>query len=608
METDPTLSSLPLSQHFCLADGRTAALVTSSGVCNFWCAPAFDSQLRLAGVLDAAAGGSVGVLPLGRHRPRARWAGGSNLVRIEWSDSVTVTCGLVDDGEGRSALAFLVDGPAAAEVMVELGSAEAGGGGGWAVTGRRAEMPGPTAPDGPGGPLLLVASQPLRSHPGGAALAIPPGGALVWLEVSRLPGDPTEMALRVARDPAGAVASVRARMAQTTAAADAWLAGLGSKPELGPVLRQAPRWARDALVRSLLTLRGLQDRASGLVVASPLTSIPQWPGSERAWDYRYAWLRDCADAGLALVHAGATGEARRLALGLAGRLVSRGQAPVARLDGGQLPPEHLLLHLSGYGGGVVRIGNAAAGQVQVDTLGEVMRFIEALDSAGACPTEVLGLVPELAAAAASSWRQPDHGIWEVRGSPRHYLHSKLLAWAALDAGIKLASRGRVPAEASWGWRREREQIATAIRASGTDARGVLKMAFDDGSADSSSLAAYVIGYLDPGSERASATLDAVSAELGEGPLLARHRPERDGFPSPCAPFLFTSLWAVIAESRLGRRAAALARLHAIVDLAGPAGQLSEVALPAPPTLLGNYPQVQSQAALVEAILAVFAAP
>ena len=600
MRNTPLFDVPDLAAHFCLADGRTAALVTGEGLCDFWCAPHFDSPLRLAGILDGARGGVVGVLPTVGAPVSARWLGGASAMAVEWTDSLSITVSLLSH-RGASGLAFLVEGPIGAELGIRLGAA----GGDWTVLPTRAELGRAVWPDGPGGPLLVVASEALVPDPAGARMRLSRSEALVWLELSNPQHRPSPMADQVLRAPASALRAVREELARARAEAREFLDGLASQPQLATVLNDGPEWARASLLRSVLTLRSLQDRASGLLVASPLTSIPQWPGSERAWDYRYAWLRDCADAGMAFVRAGAWVEARRLAVGLATRLRGQRGAPVARLDGGALPPEHLLEHLSGYGGGLVRIGNAAAEQLQVDTLGEVMRFIELLDRSGQCPEELLEAVPWLADQAAASWRLPDHGIWEVRGEPRHYLHSKLLAWAALDSAVRLRMEGRLGLGSGAGWERERDELAAAIRARGSDQNGALKMAFDDPSADSSTLAAYVIGHLDPGAPTAAATLDRVTAELSLGPLLARHRPERDGLPAPCAPFIFPSLWAVIAEARLGRREAAEARLRAIVELAGPAGQLSEVALPSPPTLLGNYPQVQSHAAMVEAILELF---
>lgn len=593
----------PIASHFCLSDGLTAALISSEGECDFWCAPRFDSRLRLAGILDSERGGSVGVRPLGAHLISAAWQGDSDVLLIRWSGGSTVRCSLIDDGRGGSAVAWSVEGPPGTPVrlLLKAGPKDPG----WKVSASTAHLPASALADGPGGPLLVASSGTLRPFEDGAVTEISGDHLGVCLELAEAAGEPTAMARLLLGGGREAPATLARAVAAVAAESESWLDRLSHRGPLAEVRQRAPQWAWSALVRSLLTLRGLQDRGSGLLVASPLTSIPQWPGSDRSWDYRYAWLRDCCDAGMALVMAGALEEASRLARGLAMRLQRGAGRPVARLDGGELPPEHVLSHLRGYQGGTVRIGNAAEGQAQVDTLGEVLRFIEEIDSAAACPPELLHLAPDLACEAARRWAEPDHGIWEVRGAPQHYLHSKVMAWAALDCGLRLAGRGRIASPAANSWEEARSALQAAVRSLGTITGGALKMAFDDQSADSATLAAYLTAFIDPSQPAAAATLDFVTGQLEEWPLLARHRPERDGIPSPCAPFIFPSLWAVIAEARLGRQAEAHRRLLAIVELAGPAGQLSEVAIPEPPRLLGNYPQVQSHAAMVQAVVELF---
>jgi GH15 family glucan-1,4-alpha-glucosidase len=359
----------------------------------------------------------------------------------------------------------------------------------------------------------------------------------------------------------------------------------------------------------LLTLRGLQDRDSGLLVAAPTTSIPQWPASERAWDYRYAWLRDCADAGIALAHAGASVEADAVARGVAALLGDHPETagPVHRLSGGALPTEHFVDQLSGYAAARVRIGNGAAGQVQLDTLGEVARLAAELEADHGCPPELLAVVPALADAASTRWRQPDHGIWEVRGDPQDYVHSKVMAWTALQCAVDLADRGRIEGSTA-SWRGAARAIREAVGTRGQRSSGELVMSFQEPDADSALLAAYLVSYIDSREQNASRTLDAINRKLGRGPLMARHSPERDGISAPSFPFVFPGLWAATAEAILGRQAAAEARFQAICQLCGPAGQLSEVADPARSLLWGNFPQVQSHAALVDAALAIWPRP
>ncbi|MGA8207317.1 MAG: glycoside hydrolase family 15 protein [Candidatus Dormiibacterota bacterium] len=592
-----------IKDYFCLADRRTAALVHRSGRCDFWCWPSFDSPMRLAGLLDPAQGGSVGVGLPSDQAAEAGWAGDSMVMSLRSGAGVEIRIALVDDGAGRSALAWLVEGPIGAEVWLTLGSPSAGGGPAWSRELRGASLPAGGANDGPGGPLALVSSVLLRPRSAGFQAEIPEPGIGIWLGAP-LRSEVLPPVLTQAREaPESAVRALGRALSDQVVADESWLRRVhGHRRPLEPLPSPAAR----SLDRSLLTLRALQDRTSGLLVASPLTSIPQWPSSVRAWDYRYAWLRDCADAGMALSRAGAESEAERLGSGLGQLLASAPEAPppVRRLSGGQLPQEHFADYLEGFGGARVRIGNAAADQAQLDSLGEVVRLAEQLDRAGDCPPELLANVPRFASAAAQTWRLPDHGIWEVRGEPRHYVHSKVMAWAALQSAAGMAERGHVTGD-SESWRKVAADIAAAVASRGSGPNGQLIMSFEDPSPDSSLLAAYLVGFIGPSTANSASTLDVVSAELGEGPLMNRYSGERDGIASPCFPFIFPGFWAASAEVLLGRRAAAVSRFMAISDLAGPAGQLSEVAEPVTGALWGNYPQVQSHSALIEAALSIW---
>ena len=595
-----------IRDYFCLADGRTAALIHRDGRCDFWCWPSFDSPMKLARLLDSRSGGSVGVA-FSRGSDSASWAGRSRVVSRIRDDGAEIRCGLLDDGAGMSALAWLVAGPSGEGVEVSIADPAAGGGPRWCPAGFGALVAGGGSPDGPGGPLVLVLSAPATFSSGRLLVELPAGGLAVCLGVPREGDRLPPFLAALAETGTGAVVETRRMLDASVADDERWLKGLHHGSVLQRLVQRAPGWALTEVDRSLLTLSGLQDRQSGLPVASPLTSIPQWPASVRAWDYRYAWLRDCADAGMALSRAGARAEAERLGEGLA-RLLGRHperSAPVRRLSGSASLPEHVADHLRGYGGALVRIGNRAAGQVQLDTLGEVVRLAEELDRDGACPPQLLATVPTLAQAAAQNWRLPDHGIWEVRAEPQDYVHSKVMAWAALRSAAALARRGRVVGPAD-SWQRTSEEIDSAIGRRGTGTNGELVMSFQDTAADSSLLAAYLVGFISPTDARAPATLEAVSGALGRGPLMARHVPERDGILVPCFPFIFPGLWAVVAEALLGRSEAAEDRFRAILGLAGPAGQLSEVADPETGMLWGNYPQVQSHAALIEAALAIWA--
>lgn len=599
-----------MKDYFCLADGRTAALINPAGGCDFWCWPGFDSAARLAALLDPGRGGSVGVTAEQGVDASASWAEMSRVVRFSYLDGLQIQCGLLDDGSGASALAWLVDGPPGATIRITLRDPSAGGGAGWARGPFGATLAEGVVEDGPGGPLLLTSSASTEVAEDGLIAYLPEGGLAVWL------GAPGELDQRpplltlAEESPADAVRATRELLAGSVAADREWILQLHATPPLAELAARAPRWAIGAVDRSLLTLRGLQHRDSGLFVAAPVTSIPQWPASVRAWDYRYAWLRDCADAGMALCRVGALPEAEAVARGL-GRLVGERPdraAPVRRVLGGELPQEHVLGYLRGYSGAVVRIGNGAAGQVQLDTLGEMARLASELDRhQHHCPEELLRHVPAIAAAAARTWRLPDHGIWEARGKTQDYVHSKVMAWSALEAACSLADRGQIEGAVD-AWRKEQTAIESELLHRGRGPNRELVMSFQDSGADSALLAAYLVGFVVADQPDADATLRRVALDLGRGPLMARHSPERDGIAAPCFPFIFPALWAAWAEALLGELEAAESRVRAVYQLAGAAGQLSEVADPETGELWGNYPQVQSHAALVDAVLAIWAAP
>ncbi len=579
----------PLEEYACLADGRSVALLHIDGACDWWSAGRLDGPPRLARLLDARRGGSVAVRPLGAVPLAAGWDGETTVARVAWATAgagaVEVRTGLVDGPGGEPALVWWLTGPPGTPVAVELTAPTAGSARAWSVSAERARLAPGGAPEGPCGGLLVTLAG-LRAEPGpqGWRLAIPPAGGLaVWMGA----------------EPAGpeaAVAALRGRMA-----ADRAFVGRLTLPGA----------QRAAAVRAALTLWGLQDRGGGGCLAAPTTSLPQWPGSARTWDYRFAWLRDNADAGLALLRVGAVGEAAAVGAAVARQLGADpgGAAPVRCLDGGPVPPERAVPHLSGYGGArPVRVGNAAAGQAQVDVLGEVVRLAAGLDAHDACPPALLGAVPALADAAAARWADPDHGIWEARGAVRAYVHSRVLAWAACDRALALARRGRLGAGRAPRWAAARAAIVAAVAARGQRPDGSLRMALDDPRADSSVLAAVLVGFLPETAPAAAATLDQVVAALQRGPSLLRYAVALDGDPTPAGTFTFAGLWAAAVEARLGRSAAAAGRLQAILARAGPFGQLSECLHPRTGRLLGNYPQVQSHAAVLEALVARPGAP
>ena len=204
--------------------------------------------------------------------------------------------------------------------------------------------------------------------------------------------------------------------------------------------------------------------------------------------------------------------------------------------------------LRGYSGALVRIGNGAAGQVQLDALGEAARLAGELDRVHHRPHELLGRVSDLAEAAVRHWPLPDHGIWEVRGDPQDYVHSKVMAWSALRTASELADRGRIEGSVA-SWRDASAAIQRAVLSHGQGPDGELGMSFPEPEAGSSLLAAYLVSFISPDQVGAEPTLRRISRDLSRGLRRARHWPERDGIDFPCFPSIFPGLGAAAAEAR-----------------------------------------------------------
>ncbi|HEX6493387.1 MAG TPA: glycoside hydrolase family 15 protein, partial [Candidatus Dormibacteraeota bacterium] len=431
---------------------------------------------------------------------------------------------------------------------------------------------------------------------------VDPGGARGRFTVT--PGPPSAVVLSGAEEPVGAGEAIRlldATLMHWGSVAARMRTGAVAEGLLGRIL--GPAAAEDAVVRAGLTICGLRQSAAGHgMVAAPTTSLPQWHGSSLTWDYRYAWPRDTALAGLALLRLGLVDEAR--ALGDFCGEVCRGGRPPAliRVDGSAPPPETTLDHLAGhFGARPVRIGNGAAAQPQLDVTGEVIDLAHALHRAGALPDPLRDAVPELARHAHLHHATPDHGIWEIRGDPRVYTHSQVMAWTGLVRAASLARRGVVGGDAA-AWERTAEMIrARAL----TDDLGRpwpwLPLVLSEGYGEDAALSvAPLVGFLGPRDPLTVSTLKAIAGGLGYSGLVQRHSSILDGtIPPPCAPFIFVTLWLAAALERCGRSGRKFAR--AALRERGFGGLLGEVALPKNGPM-GNYPQAQSHASLILAAI------
>ncbi len=362
---------------------------------------------------------------------------------------------------------------------------------------------------------------------------------------------------------------------------------------------------RDAVMRSAITLKALTFEPTGGIVAAVTTSLPEAPGGERNWDYRFCWLRDATLTLTALLAAGYHDEAMawrdwllRAVAGDPSRLqIMYGASGERNLD------ERELEWLGGYEGArPVRVGNAAAGQFQLDVYGEMMAALHESRRGGMDPGPAWDLERALLDFVEDGWRKPDDGIWEVRGPRRHFTHSKVMAWVAMDRAVRDVEEFGLegPVER---WRATRDAIHAEVLAKGYDPdRRTFTQYYGSKALDASVLMIPMVGFLPPEDPRVAGTVDAIQRELVRDGFVLRYDAENagevDGLAGREGAFLACSFWLVDNLELTGRRGEALALFERLLSLRNDLGLLSEEYDPVAKRLVGNFPQAFSHISLV----------
>ena len=578
--------AVAIEQHSVLSDQRTAAIVTPDARITWLCLPRLDSSAVFAELLGGPAAGAFAVRAADGSPPaRQEYRAGSMTLVTHWpefsvTDFLDCSQGRPRQRAGRSDLIRIVEGRGAVEVAfaprLDFGRVQT----------RLRLHPSGLRVEGALEPLVLRAPRvPWRIvHEGGHDTAI------ARLELA---GERVVLDLRFGTGTLEDTAHSGPERGDLTDAYWRTWSGRLRLPEVEPEL----------VLRSALLLKALCYAPSGALAAAATTSLPEDVGGVRNWDYRYCWPRDAALAATALVRLESPGEAMAFLdwmLQVVDRCVSPAYLqPLYGLAGETVPAEAEIAELAGYRGSrPVRVANSAARQIQLDVFGPVVELVHELVRRQApVSSEHWRLVEALVRGVAERWREPDHGIWEVRLPPRHHVHSKVMCWLTLDRAIEI-SRAFLEQDRE-DWRELRDEIAEdVLRRGWKPSVGAFTGSYEDDELDASALVVGLSGLLAPDDERFVRTVEAVERGLRRGPTVYRYRFD-DGLPGTEGGFHLCAGWLVRAYGLIGRREAAWELFRGMVSLAGPTGVYSEQYGAVSGRALGNVPQAYSHTALIE---------
>ncbi|WP_328470682.1 glycoside hydrolase family 15 protein [Actinoplanes sp. NBC_00393] len=597
-----------IADHGLIGDLQTAALVTTDGTVDWWCAPRFDSPSVFGALLDAERGGHLTTRPTTEafttkqlYLPdsavlvtRFLTAGGVG----EIIDFMPVTAG--DTASDRHCLVRLVR-CVRGEITFAVHLA----------------------------PRFDYGREPHQAHITEDGVVFEGARNALTVRVIREPDDERKGRFWVDNDGdvrgevrltagearglvletgAGTLRAVRVAEAlrlfdDTVAFWSSWIGGC----------TYDGRW-REMVHRSAITLKLMTYAPSGALVAAPTAALPEQLGGERNWDYRYTWVRDASFSVYSLLSLGFTDEAAGLARWLRDRVHEQtekdGSGPLRlmyRVDGSSDLVEETLPHWEGYRGSApVRIGNGAAGQLQLDIYGEALDSLYVANRHGLAPGHQGWLaIRDLLDWVAANWSQPDEGIWETRGGRQNFTYGRLMCWVALDRGLRMANDYGRPAPLDT-WRQQRDAIYDEIMQRGwSPARQAFRQHYETDVLDSSLLRMPTVGFITPGDPMWTSTLRAMESELVTDSLVYRYDPAAspDGLAGDEGTFSLCTFQYVTALAGAGELDKARLTFEKMLTYANHLGLFSEeIGLTG--EQLGNFPQAFTHLALIDAAIAL----
>jgi GH15 family glucan-1,4-alpha-glucosidase len=611
LQTEPRSAAAPspfppIADYAFLSNCHTGALVAADGAIDWLCVPRFDAPSIFGSLLDRGAG-SFRFGPFGINHPTERaYEPGTNVLVTTWKtptgwivvrdaltigpthgeDTITPHTRPPADDDAEHLLVRTVecvDGTVEVELVCEpafnYGRDEAR----WTLV-----DDGRHAADATGG------TQTVRLQ---SDLALGLEGNRVRARHTLAAGDRAYCSLSWAEGLAG-VASAEEAEARIAATVRYWRNWLGRA-------RIPDHRFREPVQRSALAIKGLTYMPTGATVAALTTSLPETPGGERNWDYRYTWMRDTTFTLQALHWLNLEWEADEFMQFVADvEATEDGSLQIMYgIDGRRQLPESTLDELSGYAGArPVRIGNGAFDQRQNDVFGAVLDSIFLhTRRANRLPRRLWPIIETQAKCATKVWANPDQGIWEARGAPKHYVSSKLMCWVALDRASRLAEIRGNPERAE-AWRATADEIHADVVEHGVSDRGVLRQHYETDSLDASTLLAGSFDFFAPGDERLRNTVLAIGDELTENGFVLRYRTDEtdDGLSGKEGTFLICSFWLVSALAIVGELQRARDLMERLLRIASPLGLYAEEFDVETGRHLGNFPQAFSHLALIEA--------